>query len=194
MQVQTVTVDRAKARQLYRAYKIHQNYQRPEDYEIMRAYQLIAQGKVIIQAIESIRQAGLNSDNMPKLPLCRANAKWCYFRSDQWGHGHFSPQPYPQSNSRQTIKFTRGLFPQSLRVCNSWDNAKAAVPIIPIHLRPQRGIENYHILWEATWELTPPVDPYLLRRIRNGDMWLVVAAWDLTEVERAAMRTRMMVA
>lgn len=36
-----------------------------------------------------------------------------------------------------------------------------------------------------------PKDPYLLRRIGKGDMWLVVAAWDLTEVERAALATRL---
>jgi len=34
-----------------------------------------------------------------------------------------------------------------------------------------------------------PRDPMLLRRL-GGDLWLVVAHWDLTEVERAAMATR----
>jgi len=33
------------------------------------------------------------------------------------------------------------------------------------------------------------VDPYLLRRF-GGDAWLVVAAWDLTDVERAVMSQR----
>jgi len=64
------------------------------------------------------------------------------------------------------------------------------VPIIPGYLRPKRGLQNYHILWEAEWSRGVPVDPYLLRRIGQGDLWLVVAAWELTEVERAAMSTR----
>jgi hypothetical protein len=64
------------------------------------------------------------------------------------------------------------------------------VPLVPIHLRPRRALGAYHILWEAEWKRVPPVDPMLLRRI-GGDIWLVVAAWDLTEVERAAMQTRL---
>jgi hypothetical protein len=31
----------------------------------------------------------------------------------------------------------------------------------------------------------------LLRRIGRADLWLVVAGWDLTEVERAALSTRL---
>ena len=64
------------------------------------------------------------------------------------------------------------------------------MPVIPVHLRPRRGLQNYHVLWEAEWERIPPRDPMLLRRIGRGDMSLVVAAWDLTEVERAALATR----
>ena len=67
---------------------------------------------------------------------------------------------------------------------------KAQLPLIPVHLRPKRGLENYHILWEAEWEPIPPRDPYLLRRIGKADLWLVVAHWDLTEVERAVLATR----
>ena len=37
---------------------------------------------------------------------------------------------------------------------------------------------------------TPPRDPYLLRRIGKADLWLVVASWELTEVEMAALSTR----
>lgn len=75
MQVQNITMTRAKARELYRAYKTHTNYQQPEDYQIMRTAQLIAKGKVIIQALESIRQAGINERGLPRLAICRADVK-----------------------------------------------------------------------------------------------------------------------
>ena len=65
------------------------------------------------------------------------------------------------------------------------------VPIVPLHLRPKRGLQNYYTLWEAEWGPIVPKDPMLLRPIGKGDMWLVVAAWDLTEVERAALSTRL---
>ena len=68
--------------------------------------------------------------------------------------------------------------------------AEALVPVPPLHLRPQRGLANYHILWEAEWTKIVPRDPYLLRRIGQADLWLVVAMWNLTEVERAALSTR----
>jgi len=64
------------------------------------------------------------------------------------------------------------------------------VPLVPVHLRPKRGLANYHVLWEAEWERIVPRDPLLLRQIGRGDMWLVVAQWDLTEVERAALSAR----
>jgi len=69
-------------------------------------------------------------------------------------------------------------------------NHEAAVPLIPVHLRPKAALSNYHILWEAEWTKRYPVDPYLLRRF-GGDAWLVVAAWDLTDVERAVMGSRL---
>lgn len=51
-------------------------------------------------------------------------------------------------------------------------------------------MNKYHILWEAEWSPIPPRDPMLLRRIGKADLWVVVAHWDLTEVERAALSTR----
>ena len=64
------------------------------------------------------------------------------------------------------------------------------MPIIPVHLRPKRGLANYHVLWEAEWERVVPRDPYLLRRIGKADLWLVVAHWELSPVEMAALSTR----
>jgi hypothetical protein len=65
------------------------------------------------------------------------------------------------------------------RSCRRW----------PLHLRPRAALTRYHIRWQAECARIPPKDPYLLRRIR-ADMWLVCAMWDLTDVERAALATR----
>ena len=35
-----------------------------------------------------------------------------------------------------------------------------------------------------------PRDPFLLRHLGKGDLWVVVAMWNLTEVERAALQAR----
>jgi hypothetical protein len=183
MDVQPIEIDRTKALELYRAYKTHQHYSKPIDRECQRAYQLIAAGKVVINAGRAIVDAGLNAEGLPKLAIVRADATVCTLRQE-----------------RDTALFHDGTSWRSRKIAVPWPGFKtpsgrwsfeAQTPLIPIHLRPKRGIENYHILFEAEWTLKPPVDPLLLRRIGRSDMWLVVAAWDLTEVELAAMSARL---
>lgn len=187
MNVTQITVDRDKARELWREYKKHQNYSTPIDEEIARTYKLLAQGRTVIQAIESVRQAGLGEHNkLPKLAIARADAKECYWRA-LTNRGEFlSDETWPRTNMTRSRRI--GLPWQG--VTTSHPDGRAMVPLIPIHLRPKRGLANYHVLFEAEWARIPPRDPYLLRRL-GGDLWLVVAAWDLTEVERAAMASRL---
>lgn len=200
-----VTVDRTEALKLYRKYKEHRAYSEPIDWEIQRAYQLLAKGKLIIKALESVVAAGVNEESLPKLALARAVAKTCHL--ERFASGRMTMTTSVQSwratkaNSFEwasdNFTFPRGSFPfqtwgdTSLRQNRS--SHAAQVPLVPIHLRPKRGLANYHILWEAEWQKVPPRDPYLLRRIGKADLWLVVAHWDLTEVERAALATRVSV-
>lgn len=190
MDVQTIALDKSKARDLYRAYKTHQHYSDPIDWEIQRTYQLIAQGHVVIQALESIKQAGLGEDRYPKLAIIRATAERCFFVAQPNGSGRFTDNnTWSRETKRNTIAFPANTFAGA----NVTRDGRAIIPLIPVHLRPKRGLASYHILWEADWQSIPR-DPYLLRRIGKGDLWLVCAAWDLTEVERAAMATRIRVA
>jgi len=188
MQTQTIAIDKTEARRLYQAYKSHAHYSTPIDRECQRAYQLIAQGKVVIRAIESIKAAGADEQGRPLLALAPADAETVRFYGSSDGSGKFyTDERRAWSNARgREIGFPPKTFPSgrgSVRV-------QAPLPVIPIHLRPKRGLANYHVLWEAEWRPMPPVDPYLLRRIGKSDLWLVVAAWDLTAVEQAAMATR----
>lgn len=185
MQTQAVTLDRAEARDLWRKYKEHQHYSAPVDREIQRTYQLIAQGRTVIRALDSIRAAGLDAEGFPKLAIATATAERCEWRPN-WigGGGLFVVPSLAHHNRRRAIDIKSWPAVQSKA---KW--ARATVPIIPLHLRPKRGLANYHILWEADWHEIPR-DPMLLRRIGKGDLWLVVAAWDLTEVERAALAAR----
>lgn len=188
MEVTKVVVSRPKARELYREYKKHVHYQEPMDAEIQRAYQLISQGRVVIQAIESIKRAGLDDDAMPKLAIARADQTKCHL--ELWGDGsaRFEPDRWGRGGRTMTFNMPADFFPR--RPAGARGAGDAMVPIVPIHLRPKRGLANYSILWEAVWQRVPPRDPYLLRRIGRADLWLVVAAWDLTEVERAVMAGR----
>lgn len=191
MDVQSVKVDRTAALEKYRDYKKHLHYSTPVDDEIRRTYQRIAQGKTVIKALESIVAAGLGSDCLPKLAIVRADMTRCQFRSTHRGGGEMRDPGASSGNAgknrNRRFVFQDGSFPG---VSQQW-GAEAIVPNIPINLRPKRGLQNYHILFEAEWSKKIPIDPILLRRMGKGDLWLVVAAWDLTEVERAALAARL---
>jgi len=182
-------IDRESARELWQKYQTHRAYQSPHDAEIAAIYKRIAQGKTVIRALESIRAAGVGADKLPKLAIARADTQRCYFHSRANGEVQFRDGRWWNHQSKIALK--------SRTITMDWPEApqqnftpEAIVPLIPVHLRPKRGLANYHILWEAEWTKRYPVDPYLLRRF-GGDAWLVVAAWDLTDVERAVMSSRL---
>jgi hypothetical protein len=197
MDTLTVQVDRDKAAELYRDYKKHAHYSKPFDQECMRAYQLIAAGRMIIQALESVRLAGPKTEGadagFPKLALCRADATAC---TAAFGHDgslgmtadNYHPPWRNRVQNRSICSWPEGTWPRPI---NGHWRATALVPTPPLNLRPKRGLANYTTLWEAEWTKVPPHDPMLLRRIGKGDLWLVVCHWDLTPVERAALSTRL---
>ena len=190
METQRLTVDRATARALYRKYREHQHWSQPVDDEIRRTYQLIAQGRVLIKAIHSIIAAGLNEEHLPKLAIVRADAPLCYWVPGAGG-GEFTMDGRSWRQGRHHSRFVRipeGSWPQVAR--GRW-RYQAQTPLVPVHIRPKRGLQNYHILFEAEWRRAPPVDPVLVRRIGQSDLWVVMAAWDLTEIERAVLASRL---
>lgn len=192
METQHVVVDRTEARELFRKYRAHRHYSTPVDWEIQRTYQLIAQGRVVIKALEGVVAAGVGADGYPKLAICRADAEACFYKWRMGGAARMASRPWARDNERRLyIDFPDGSFPRRPAPRPiGWVRAQAQLPLIPIDLRPKRGLANYHILWEAVWAPAPPVDPMLLRRIGQADLWVVLAAWELTEVERAVLAAR----
>ena len=188
MNVQNLKLDPNKARELWRSYQTHRAYQQPHDAEIAAIYKRIAQGRTVICARASIRDAGLNKEGHPRLAIARADMTECFYHGFE-NRAVFSPNRWYW---RHRINDAR-----SRHIHVEWPGMTAAsrvvgsvVPLIPVHLRPKRGLANYHVLWEAEWTKCYPVDPYLLRRI-GDDAWLLVAAWELTSVERAVMSSRL---
>lgn len=190
MKVEALTqVNREQARELWKKYQTHRMYQTPADAEIAAIYKRIAQGRTVIRALESIRVAGLNAEGLPRLAMSRADQTVCYVNAYN-NHAVFAPTDtgYPRGNESRS-KVVRVPW-EGFRTPQGRYQFEAQVPLIPVHLRPRRGLQNYHVLWEAEWTRRYPTDPYLLRRI-GVDAWLVLAAWDLTDVERAVMSSRL---
>lgn len=192
METTPIVLDATKARELWREYRKHQHWSAPIDHDVMSTYKAIAQGKVVIKALESLRVAGLNAEGLPKLALARADATWCWMDGGTDGSAIFTTNERARWSwnkkfaSNQRFEFAAGSFPFAKGA-----RGKALVPQIPLPIRPKRALQNYHILFEAEWAPVPPVDPLLLRRVGKSDLWVVLAAWELTAVEQAALAARL---
>lgn len=196
METVDIEMDAAEALRLYKAYQRDRHFETPIDREIKRTYREIAKGNTVIKALESIVSAGAHADGTPKLGLVRADQTRCIMRRGHDGHFSMSAPGYEnrtRAAAEMRFEFPEGSLPPMRDPSHPtgwWQPREAIVPIIPLHLRPRTGLDGYHILWEAEWNRTVPIDPFLLKRLGKGDLWLVVAAWDLTPVERAALQSR----
>ena len=182
-----ITVDPVVAKKALQDYRAARAMATDEDRAIMTAYREIARGKVVVQALQSIRNAGREPSGLPKLAIVRADAHRCRCEIGPTT-ATFSPATVGWRARKQRIVVVDRM-PEFARPAKGWfDDGLAIVPIVPLHLRPKFNLSNYSILWEADWTAVPH-DPLLLRQLK-GDLWIVLAAWDLTEVERAVLSQR----
>lgn len=192
METERITVDRAEAEQLWRKYQEHMHWSEPVDREIAHIYEGLAKGKTYVQAIASIAKAGLNDQGLPKLALVQADKEWCRVHMDENGGARFywSERWPSEAHWRTYIDVPAKSFPPPPSGFRRWHH-EALVPLVPIHIRPRRALAAYAILFEAEWTRIVPKDPMLLRRVGRSDLWLLCGAWDLTEVERAVLASRL---
>ena len=101
----------------------------------------------------------------------------------------FSESERVHHNARHNVRrFPIGTLQEDKRN-SEYQHFKAIVPTVPPRFRPSASLSNYHILFEAEWDMIAPRDPALLKHI-GGDLYAVLAVWDLTEVERAVLQQR----
>lgn len=188
MNVQPLMQDREAALALWKRYQAHRIGSTTADHEIARLAKQIAGGKVMIQALAEIAKAGVDDLGRPKLAIMRADQKRCYLdlRLDGSAIMHNDKNSWVRSRFAASLRFDfpAGTFGTSQRL----RRLEAIVPHIPPDKRPKRGLQNYHILFEADWRREIPIDPLLLRRVgKTGDLWIVLEQWDLTDIERAVL-------
>lgn len=186
MNVQKITMDRGEARKAFLEYRRSvRTRHTAEDAAIMQGYKAIARGLAVVNVRESIKRGGLNAQMLPLLAIARADAVKVWYRNDSWTQGPCfttTDRDWRRASPR-TYRFAVGDLPETHK------SHSAFLPYIPKPLRPAGDLSRYHVLWEATWEPEPPTDPLLLRRL-HGDLFAVVAHWNLTELERAVMAGR----
>lgn len=193
MNIETITLDRDEALKLWKKYQAHRLTQTKVDEEISRVYRLIAQGKVLVDALDAIAKGGVDDYGRPLLAIVRADQRHCFCDvcSDgsliMWGGkvDRFGRRPWLQARMAASLRFdfAADTVPRSDRS----HALEAITPHIPPEHRPRRGLANYHIIFEAEWRRAIPVDPMLVRRIGKSNLWTVLAGWDLTPVERAVL-------
>lgn len=190
-----------------------------EDEAIMRGYRELAKGTSLIRLSETITAGGtttleanverwidgqrrerLVDVEVPRLAIAWADATFTWTKGIQRdGSLHLQTEREPHHAAKRChFRFEPGTFkPNEEREVDKprWGRPariRALVPTVPPQLRPPHALRGYHILWEAEWHLdmtVPPVDPALLKHI-GGDLYAVVATWDLTPLEQAVLAGR----
>lgn len=195
MNLDPMTMDKAAAEAAFREYRAAFMAERNRiDGELMRGYKALKEGKQLIRLSETISAGGVDDEGKPKLAIARADERAATFNRNRDGSIRFSPINGSRARDRSFFLPAGTLPPVAFGVeFNSGWDLQALVPIVPPRFRPPGSgkLTGYHVLWEAVWQRRPraPRDPALLRHL-GGDLWAVLAVWDLTDLERAVLEMR----
>lgn len=201
MQTVTIQKDRWRARDEYQQYRKAVRVRRSslksdlerrlwdEDEALRRAHLELARGFKVLDLAATMKQAGVFfATSLPKFAIIRADQTECFCRVERSGVCHFHPsRGYTIGVGPKNLhfRFREGIFPPVREELTG----RAMVPSVPPSLRPAGDLSRYYILWEAVWTREPPADPLLLKRL-SPNLFSVLAAWDLTDLERAALNSR----
>lgn len=173
-----------------------------EDEALKKAYYAMSKGLKLLNIRQAFFNCGLFNDNqLPMLAIAKAH----------WGHAHLDVNSQEVSFNNGLSSYAKGFevikYPSTTFSPDLWDyrrreavrerlgvkflraSGRAVVPSIPARFRPDGDLSQYHILWEPIWEPTPPGDPILMKHL-HGDFFVVLAQWDLTAIEKAALYAR----
>lgn len=198
MNVPTIDMPKTEARERFLEYKRAVEERHDDELEVlMDGYRELARGRQLVQVDEAIRQGGVQlSVRLPRLAICRADARWCYAYVSGRAAVVFTMDHLRRDQGRNTRRRLRIPMEGIGEGPSQFAGWRTSVPIVPPGLRPRGKLSRYHILWEVEeggWEKSkpprPPGDPLLLKRVR-GTLFAVVAMWDLTELERAIIAVR----
>lgn len=187
-----------------------------EDEAILRGYRALAKGHTVIDLPKCIRLGGEFDTGLPRLAIATASHQFVWVRrGSNWdansrqsvstGSVSFWPgneRDIAHNRRKDIYRCPRGTLSVGVPVPSGpqgrqWDgpwggNYRAMVPHVPPALRPKASLDNYAILFEVeNWALDPsaPRDPALLKHI-GGDLYAVLATWDLTPLEQSVLNGR----
>jgi hypothetical protein len=194
----TMPVEQAKAK--LRAYRSNLHKDAEAEYAAAaQGYEALAAGRTLISLTEAIRAGGFDEKMRPKLAVARADRREVEFKWQSHRNvATFDTRKGTVENDSLAIRVDMGRSHDVIRTMrdgSTWSpdvRGFAMVPMVPADVRPATGqLREWFILWEVEqWSDTrltaPPRDPYLLQHI-GGDLYAVLAEWDLTDLERTIM-------
>ena len=168
----------------------------------MRGFEELAKGTALVDPFSAIREAGWRADGRPMLAMARADQRqvqWQILRDSRvWNqderryYGPYAPMSW-EFRARKDSRSYQRASSLTIQVTNVTveppvfpKHGVAMVPMVPPDVLPPRGCDfsKHYILWEVeSWDYAPPIDPMLLRPIL-GDLYAVIAEWNLTQLER----------
>lgn len=202
MNVATITMDRDLARAKLKAYRADLHKDSEQLYrQTEKAYEALAAGLPLLRLSQVIARAGVDLQCRPKLAICRADRKevkvWLPWRREHWV---FESGPFDWNGSQRSQVRRSDLLRREVRRLEPGKDCKpgfAIVPMVPADVRPKTGqLKDWFILWEVEhWAdrphfATASPDPILLTHI-GGDLYAVLASWDLTPIEQAILEGAM---
>jgi len=212
-----ITMDVEEAREQLEAYRAELDRRADAEYEaIATGLEELIEGRRLVDVRNAIVAGGFHEDGRPRIAIARADRKQVRCNWNTRGRiltlrtdgrsGQASPRARPSMS--HTITLHDGEHPEwkHWRDADNWPHSNipgtgyALVPIIPPAVRREAGVaasrdREHHVLFEVeAWSDTPlraepDRDPYLLRHL-GGDLYVILAAWDLTPLERAVMTWR----
>lgn len=199
--LQPVRTDADHVREQVERYEAFARLSR-DDHKVLRTLKAIEEGRALISLSETLRRAGSHGTSsgfahLPTLALARPRMRKIRCRVDKPGNVSFRQintiaLPWmPQS--RTFFEFTDSKFADPHSASSAWWTADATVPPAPPEVRLHHNLKDKdtYILFEAKWtninEHRPfTIDPALIQRVQ-GDVYAVLAVWELTAIEAAAL-------
>lgn len=211
MQAATIEMKPEVARAKLEAYREalagrHSKFVEEEYAAAMRGFSELAKGTALVDPFMAIREAGWRADGRPVLAMARADQRqvqWSCTDSRRWiwdqqtntdRHlGGYAPMVWRyiarlgRRSQQRAASLTIRVEQITVEPPVEPKAGSALIPMVPPDVLPGRrgcDLSKHYILWEVeSWDYRPPVDPMLLRPI-GGDLYAVIAQWNLTELER----------
>jgi hypothetical protein len=198
MNLQTITMPRDEAAKLYEEYRelVDAGLGTEVDRQTMEGLAALAKGAKIINLRDAVLAGGFDALGRPKLAIARAHWNRCEFINV--GTNSFPRYVFAREGANLWGRNITRMSAHAIQIRNAPANAllssgrrwSAVLPTIPPRHRPRGRLNRFTILWEADWTQAPG-DPALLRQIGATWLYVVLAEWDLTPLERMVLTQSM---